>query len=145
MSQLSPDFECLFAREDQRLAAWHERLRRFGGAIAVRPLTGLDFSRFPPGHSTARSCRHSIEPFLPLPGAHAVGHTFVEVGRADGGLYAAEAHPLPYFVAHSGEGEGYTLALQLLDEVQQRAAGAGVDEVYRISVQKHMLRQRAVR
>jgi hypothetical protein len=48
---------------------------------------------------------------LLLPGAHAVGHTFVEVGWADSSLYAADPHPLAYFVAHTGEGEADPLAL----------------------------------
>ena len=82
---------------------------------------------------------------LLLPGAHAVGHTFVEVSRTDDSLYAPEPHPLSYLVAHAGEGEGDTLALQLLDGAQQRVAGAGVDEVHRICVQKHMLRRRTGR
>ena len=37
-----------------------------------------------------------------LPGTHAIGHTFVEVGRAHDGLYASEAHALPYVIAHTG-------------------------------------------
>ncbi len=36
---------------------------------------------------------HSVEAFLLLPGAHVVGHTFVEIGRPDGHLYAPEPHP----------------------------------------------------
>ncbi len=83
--------------------------------------------------------------FLLLPGAHAVGHAFVEVGRTNGSLYAPEPHPLPYFVAHAGEGEGDALALQLLDGVQQRVAGSNVDEVHRLRVKKHMLRRRVAR
>jgi hypothetical protein len=33
---------------------------------------------------------------LLLPGAHAVGHTFVEVGRTDDGFDAPEPQPLSY-------------------------------------------------
>src|SRR5439155_9758732 len=53
-----------------------------------------------------------------LPGAHAVGHTLVEVERAHGSLYACQPHPLAYFVAHTGEGECDTLALQFFYRVQ---------------------------
>src|SRR5262249_44544421 len=67
---------------------------------------------------------------LLLPGAHAIGHTFVEVGRAHDGLHASEAHALPDVVAHTGDGEGDALALQFLDEVQQCVGGAYVDEVH---------------
>src|SRR5882672_6880662 len=83
--------------------------------------------------------------FLLLPREQAVGHAFVEVARTDGRLYAPEPHPLPHFVAYAGEGEGDTLALQLLDGVQQRVAGGNVDEVHRLCVQKHMLRRRMAR
>src|SRR5215472_8046295 len=72
--------------------------------------------------------------FLPLPSAHAVRHTFVEVGWAHGSLYPAEPHPVPHRVAHTGEGEGDALALELLDGVRQRVAGGGVNEVHRIPV-----------
>lgn len=80
----------------------------------------------------AREC--SIEAFSLLPCAHAVGHTLVEVGRADDSLYARLPHPLPYFVADTGEGEGGALALQPLDGIHQGVAGAGIDEVHRICV-----------
>src|SRR5271166_4353031 len=56
--------------------------------------------------------------FLLLPGAHAVGHAFVEVGRPDDRLYARKPQPLSDFVAHASEGEGDALALQLFDRVQ---------------------------
>ena len=65
-----------------------------------------------------------------LPGAHTIGHTFVEVGRAYDGLYTSKPHALPHMVAHTGEGERDALALQLLDDVQQCVAGAYVDLVY---------------
>src|ERR1700752_1336542 len=92
------------------------------------------------GHiAIVRSRGHSVEAFLPLPGAHAVGHTFVEVGRADGSLYAREPHLFPYFGAYTSEGKGDALAAQLFDLVQRLVAGAGVNEVHRICVQKHML------
>ena len=68
--------------------------------------------------------------FLLLPGAHAIGQTFVEVARAHDGLYAPKPHSLSYLVANPGEGEGDALALQLLDEAPERVAGTGVDEVY---------------
>src|SRR5262245_19119071 len=80
-----------------------------------------------------------------LPGAHAIGHTVVEVGRAHDGLYAPEPQALPDVVAHTREGEGDALALQLLDEVQQCVAGAYVDEVHGLCVHKHALRRRAAR
>ena len=68
--------------------------------------------------------------FVLLPGAHAIGQTFVEVARAHEGLYASKPHSLSYLVAHPGEGEGDALALQPLDEAQQCVAGSAVDEVY---------------
>ena len=67
---------------------------------------------------------------LLLPGAHTIGHAFVEVCRADDRLYASTPHPVPHFVAHAGKGEGDALALQLPDKIQQRVATAGVDEVH---------------
>src|SRR5271165_1559247 len=70
------------------------------------------------GPSAARFRGQSIEPFLLLPGAHAVGHAFVEVGRPDDRLYARKPQPLSDFVAHASEGEGDALALQLFDRVQ---------------------------
>ncbi len=75
-----------------------------------------------PSSIRASSCGHRVGAFLLLPGEYTVGHTFVEIGRAYGSLYPPEPHPLPYFVAHTGQGEGDTLALQLLDKVQQRVA-----------------------
>src|SRR5215469_14398101 len=86
--------------------------------------------------TVSRAC---LGPRLPLPGAHAVGHTFVEVGRSDDSLDAPNPHPLSYFVAHPGEGEGDASALQLLDEIQQCVTGAGVDEVHRVCVEENML------
>ena len=58
-----------------------------------------------------------------LPGAHAIGHTFVEVGRAHNDLYAPKPQSLSYLVSHAGEGERDASALQLLDDVQQCVAG----------------------
>jgi hypothetical protein len=37
--------------------------------------------------------------YLLLPGAHAIGHTFMEVGRAHDGLYTPKPHLLSYLVA----------------------------------------------
>jgi hypothetical protein len=92
------------------------------------------------GASLAISCRGlSIDASSLLPSAHAVGHPFVEVGRSYGCLYPSNSHPLSYAVTHTGEGEGDALALQLLDEDQQRIAGAGVDEIHRVCVQKNLL------
>src|SRR5262249_11205125 len=68
--------------------------------------------------------------FTLLPGAHAIGHPFMEVGRADDSLGGPEPHWLSYLVANPGEGEGDTLALQLLDRGQQLVAGTDVDEVH---------------
>src|SRR2546427_1181827 len=82
---------------------------------------------------------------MALPGAHAIGHTVVEARRAHDSLYASEPHSLSHRVAHTGEGDGYTSALRLLDGVQQRVAGGGVDEVHRICVQKDVIRGRAAR
>src|SRR5271156_654429 len=70
------------------------------------------------GPSSAQTRGQSVEAFTLLPSAHAVGHTFVKVGRPDDGLYAREPQPLSDFVAHSGKGEGDPLALQLFDRVQ---------------------------
>jgi hypothetical protein len=60
----------------------------------------------PLGHKAPRPQNHrwlprpsrgrSGEPFLLLPSEYAVGHTFVEVGRADDGIYASEPQPLSY-------------------------------------------------
>src|SRR5262249_25732231 len=83
----------------------------------------------------------AIDLFLPLPGAHAVGHTLIEVSRADGGLYACEPKRLSDFIAPPGKGEGNPPALQLLDRTQQGVASGGVGKVYRIGVQKDMLRR----
>src|SRR6516165_5812076 len=80
-----------------------------------------------------------------LRGAHAVGHTFVEVGRAHDGFQARKSHALPDMVAHTGECQGDPLALHLLDDVQQRVAGAYVDVVHRLCVHKHVLRRRVGR
>jgi hypothetical protein len=44
---------------------------------------------------------------LALPSAHAVGDTFVEVDRADGGLYSCEPKPLWYFVKYPGESAAF--------------------------------------
>jgi hypothetical protein len=74
-----------------------------------------------------------------LPGAHAIGHTFVEVGRAHDGLYTPEPHALPYVVAHMGEGERDALALQFLDEGQQCVGGAYVDLVHCLCVREQGL------
>src|SRR5215471_6127107 len=78
--------------------------------------------------------------FVSLPGAHAVGHTLVEVSRADGGLYACQPESLSDFVAHPGKGEGDASALQLLDRAQQGVAAGGIGKVYRIGIQKNVLR-----
>src|SRR5215472_11278620 len=75
-----------------------------------------------------------------LPGPHAVGHAFVEVGRAHHSLDAPAPKPLAHFVADPGEGEGDSLALKLFDGAQRRVAAAGVDEVNGIGVHKHMFR-----
>jgi hypothetical protein len=37
-----------------------------------------------------------------LPGAHAIGHTFVKVRRAHRCLHATQPHLLSYLVAHAG-------------------------------------------
>jgi CorA-like Mg2+ transporter protein len=65
----------------------------------------------------SQSGGRSVALFLLLPGAHAVGNAFVEIGRPDDRLYAREPHPLSYFVAHTGEGEDNASALQLFDVV----------------------------
>src|SRR5215471_5215079 len=83
--------------------------------------------------------------FVSLPGPHAVGHTLVEVSRADGGLYACEPESLSDFVAHPGKGEGDASALQLLDRAQQGIAAGGVGKVDRIGIQKDMLHWRLAR
>src|SRR5262245_41762075 len=80
-----------------------------------------------------------------LPGTHAIGHAFMEVRRAHGGLDAAALHSLPHFVAHMGECQADALALQLPDGAQHRVAGGGVDEVHRACVQEYLLRRRAAR
>ena len=48
---------------------------------------------------------------LPLPGAHTIGQTFVEVARAHDGLDAPKPHELSDLVAHTCEGAGETLAV----------------------------------
>ena len=83
--------------------------------------------------------------FLLLPGAYAIGHPFVEVGRAHEGFEARSPHALPDVVAHTGDREGDALALQLLDEVQQGVAGAYVNLVHCLCVHKHVLRRRVSR
>ena len=39
--------------------------------------------------TSAPSRGRSVDPFLLLPGAHPVGHAFVEISRTDGGFYTA--------------------------------------------------------
>src|SRR5271166_409771 len=96
----------------------------FGGGLARHhrvkwflqpPPEHAKFRRCRRGPSAAPLCRRSIEHFLLLPRAHAVGHAFIEVRRPDDSLYAPEPHSLSYLVAYTGKGEGDTLALQLLD------------------------------
>src|SRR6516165_1344036 len=82
---------------------------------------------------------------LALPGPHAIGHPLVEVRRAHDRLDAPEPHPLADWVAHTGERDTDAAALRLLDEVQERVTGSGVDEVHRTSVQQHLLRRRVGR
>ena len=96
-----------------------------------------------PSHHSAAPRGQAIDLFLPSPSAHAVGHTLIEVSRADGGLYACEPKPLSDLVAHPGKGEGDAPALQLLDCAQQGVAAGGVCEVHRIGVQKDMIRRGA--
>ena len=81
-------------------------------------------------HHSASPRGQAINPFLSLPGAHAVRHPFVEVSRTDHGLHATEPHSLSHLVAHAGKGEGDAPALQLLDGAQQCVAAGGVSEVY---------------
>src|SRR5262249_17288914 len=80
-----------------------------------------------------------------LRSAHAVGYTLVEVGRAHDGFQARMSHALPDVVAHTGEREGDPLAVQLLDDVQQRVAGAYVNVVHCLCVHKHVLCRRVAR
>ena len=68
--------------------------------------SGSSCSEAAHNHRSAPSWGTGIQPFLPLPGAHPVGHAFVEVERADDSLYTSTPHALSYFVAHAGEGEG---------------------------------------
>jgi len=46
---------------------------------------------------------------FPLPGAHAISYTFVEVLRAHCSLNSLEPHSLSHLIAHTSEGEGYAL------------------------------------
>ena len=79
-----------------------------------------------------------------LPSVDAVCYAFVKAGRTHDRLDAGEPKPISYLVAHAGEGNGDALALQLLDGVQQRVAGTGVDEVDRVCIEKNVLCRRAV-
>src|SRR5262249_23011999 len=92
-----------------------------------------------PSHQSAAPRRQASKVFLPLTGAHAVGHAFVEVGRAHRSLYASQLKARSYFAAHAVKGEGDPLPLQLLYGVQHRVAASGIDEVDRIRIQKDLL------
>src|SRR5262249_53987950 len=95
-----------------------------GDPVARPPVSGSDggeaqVTRRGEKPTTTRVSKHrstlargyAVRAFLLLPGAHAIGHAVVEVGRAHDGLYAPEPHSLSYLVAHPGEGEADTLAL----------------------------------
>src|SRR6185436_3981050 len=73
----------------------------------------------------------TVRTLLPRPGAHAIGHAFIEIRRTDRSLYASEPHALSHLVADAGKGHGDALAMQHLDEGQQLVTGGGVDKVYR--------------
>src|SRR5262249_59699538 len=87
-------------------------------------------------HRLAPHWRYSASPFLPLPGAHAVGHPFVEIGGAHTNLYVCKPKSLPDFVAHAGKGDGDAPPLQLFDGAQQGVAAGGIDKVYASAVRK---------
>src|SRR6266403_2362041 len=87
-------------------SAGPDRLPRPGGTANLTSRRLHDHRSLP-----LRSRGHSVEPFLLLPGAHAVGHAFVKVSRAYGSFYAPEPQPLSHLVAHAGEGEGDALTL----------------------------------
>src|SRR5262249_25153326 len=80
-----------------------------------------------------------------LPSAHTICYALVEIAATDHSFYASEAHALAHLVADPGEGQGDALTLEFLGEAQQLVAGAGVDEVHRLCIQKHMLCRWAAR
>jgi hypothetical protein len=79
-----------------------------------------------------------------VPGAHAIGHTFIKVRRTHRRLNSSQLHSLSYLIAHAGEGKSDTLALELTNGVEQSIAGARVNEVYRARVDEYVRRRRAV-
>ena len=81
----------------------------------------------------ARGCANAAS--LQLPGAHAIRHALVEVARAHGSFDTPEPHSLSHLIAHASEGNRDALALQLLDGVQQRVEGGGVDQVHRSGIE----------
>jgi hypothetical protein len=65
----------------------------------------------------------------------------VEVLGAHCSLYSFEPHALSHLIANAGESDGYALAFQMRNQVQQLVEGGGVDQVNRPCIEKNMPRR----